>query len=840
MGIPHEVRSAWLALVIFLPPLLVGAVHPGTILGMSVVGLVGLVGMARHARATKRRLELHWFAALTLALVLVTGLQLVPLPMWLLGLLAGTTRDMYDFVFKGLPHRAGWAPVSVHPSAKALELGKLAGLALGVLAAANTHRKASSRQALAFQVTLVGGVVAILALVGLAVESGSFFGLYEPETPWDHHVAHGPFVNPNHLAGFLGMTALVAFGAAATRYQPRGRGAFALVLGGLCVAGVVLSGSRGGVAALAVALPVFLWLMRRVARDRSPLLKSGLVILAVVGVVVMASRGHMWQTQRLTDDQKIQAWGAVLTQILDNPLVGTGRGAFPWAHTRYKTLPVNLRFTHAENEVLQAMADWGVPIGVGVTIGALALMWTLLRRKDMDTVDAGVTAGLLFLGLHNLVDFNLEILGVAMPAAVLLGSQLGRLGGRGSGRSDSLSGWLGRTGERLRATTVLPILMGVGVVVGALLHHLWDPGGEISSIRSLAPSVGPDRVEEAMADALELAPAEYLVPMLGAKVALPLTLAEGFEPARVMSWVNKAAYLDPTAPGVHILAARLLMSTGHRGQGVLEYRLAITYGANPSPIYRELMRFGPSRDEILSAIPEGDRQAMRVMAGVLEAASRWEEADAVYGRLMDAGGFSWAPALRRARISLEHGTTEQALERCRHVVERAPNRAEGHRLYGEALAKAGRDGAAMEQWFEATRLDPTDDRSWARLFKELARRGRWTELARELVRFRPHSRNSPRARALYLTWMGEVAAKEGMLAKAAGYYKEACDVFPKSASLPEKLARLRKRLGDVAGAREALLMALERGGDRGRLRKELEALSSNGGEAAPDVHGEVR
>jgi len=811
-GIPRRYRTLVLALLLFAAPLLVGGVHVRTALVLSFGGLLfgGLIVF--HTRRSGRSLVVPWAGWGLAVLLLGTALQLIPLPSWLLAGLAADSSELYAFVLRDLPAElaGAWRSISLVPSSTAREVIELAGLTALVVALANTHRRSEGRDALVFLLAFGGGLVAVVALSGLALESPDYLGIYEPQGSWDPGVAHGPFVNPNHLAGYLGLTAFAAFGFAAGPREPRGQGAFAAALGALSLVGLVLSGSRGAMIAGAAILPLFLLLQSAALHRQKP---RGALLAAALGLVLLGaiffpqierSLRFVGSSAPLSADQKIQSWTAVLDQIQANPWVGTGRGAYAQAHTRYKVLPVNLRFTHAENEPLQALADWGVPLGGAAVVGTLLLAAWLIRRRSQRATDVGLVCGLLFLGLHNLVDFNLEFLGVGIPAAIALGL-LSR---------PSRAAPLPAPPRALR----LALLAGVPVLALLALPLALDDRGPVSLSRlqqlSRQPGVARDQLLRAAHEALDAQPAEYLVPLLTARGMMTDDRPRAeFPPGEVARWLNLVAFLNPTAPGGHLLTARLLWATGHREQALSEYRRALRDGARLVPLIGELLRRDVPLAGLQRVLPPR-KEVLQVLAGQLVDHGRWQDADEVFRSLLRFPSTRKTAAAHRASLARQHRSPELALVRARDLVAIAPEAGGSHHFLGLALARLGQTGEALRAFERATSLAPRRDEAWADRLELLARLGDWDAIGLVLEEFKPYSSRSGRAAGLYHSWEGRIALHHDNLAQAIQAYDAAAAAELRSCKSLYILARLRERVGDPTGAAAALREAAARGGDR--------------------------
>ena len=118
---------------------------------------------------------------------------------------------------------------------------------------------------------------------------------------------------------------------------------------------------------------------------------------------------------------KLALWPAAAQLVREFPLAGIGRGAFATVYPAYKSEPLQRTFTHVENEWLQLPAELGLVAGLGVIALFAWAFFAAARSRDLSRPMAGALAGAGALALHNLFDFSLEIPGVAIPFALVLG-----------------------------------------------------------------------------------------------------------------------------------------------------------------------------------------------------------------------------------------------------------------------------------------------------------------------------------------------------------------------------------------------------------------------------------
>lgn len=128
-----------------------------------------------------------------------------------------------------------------------------------------------------------------------------------------------------------------------------------------------------------------------------------------------------------TLEERLRAPRAALALVADAPLLGHGGGTFYTAFPPFKTDDViPYHFNHAHNDYVQQAADVGLLglalwLGVGVAAGwrALRLLGPGQPRLSRGVAVATLMA-LVCLGLHSLVDFNLQIPANALTFSVLL------------------------------------------------------------------------------------------------------------------------------------------------------------------------------------------------------------------------------------------------------------------------------------------------------------------------------------------------------------------------------------------------------------------------------------
>lgn len=305
----------------------------------------------------------------------------------------------------------------------------------------NLHRQETTR-VMTYALLGVGTLVAMYALYQFLAGSNRVWGFERPEA-YDGR-GSGTYICPNHLAGLLEMLlpvglAMVLLGRDSLVNRVLIGYAVVMMLGGLAV-----TVSRGGWIAAGVALAVLGGVLIRYRNYRRLVLVAAAVVVLAGGVFVKRSTSVqdrfrlMFQGGQL-QDVRIRYWLTQATAAMwwDHFWVGVGPAHFDVRFPQYRPREVQSRPLWAHNDYLNVLADWGL-IGGGLLGGAVLLIglgvprtWRYVnrerdglvrKRSDRAAHVLGVSIGLLALGVHSAMDFNLQIPANAMVAMVLAAS----------------------------------------------------------------------------------------------------------------------------------------------------------------------------------------------------------------------------------------------------------------------------------------------------------------------------------------------------------------------------------------------------------------------------------
>ena len=261
--------------------------------------------------------------------------------------------------------------------------------------------------------------------------------------------ASGFFISPNHLAGFLEAVFLLAtslffWGG----FRARGKiviGYLALV----CLAGLVLTGSRGGYLSAGVGLVVFAGLSVWTLRTRLP---QGLLprMLGIVAAIALLGGGLAFAAERsfgirarastvfVSSDIRFQLWDAAWKQFKLAPVFGTGSRTYTYYGRTFRGPSVQNDPLFAHSDWLQTLAEYGIAGILLVVIFIIAHLAHGCRRvaalagqasaamahhpeRHALALNLGAISAIAACLVHAMMDFNLHIPANSLLVAFLFG-----------------------------------------------------------------------------------------------------------------------------------------------------------------------------------------------------------------------------------------------------------------------------------------------------------------------------------------------------------------------------------------------------------------------------------
>jgi len=273
--------------------------------------------------------------------------------------------------------------------------------------------------------------------------------------------AYGAFEQPNPYGGYLGLTLPVAVGLGAawllrvgSRFPARWL-VLALGCGGLMLAALVMSWSRGAWLGLAAALAAMAVAIAARSGRGALLTITFLAILAYVllvgGVAILPPsivarfsdlvpqlglagfvdvRGAEITDANFAVVERMAHWQSALAMWADHPWLGVGIGNYEPAYSHYALPLWPTPLGHAHNYYLNVAAETGL-LGLLAYLllwsGALIGVWREVRRANgwFFGLALGILGVLVHLSVHNIVD-NLYVHAMYLQVAILLALPGGR------------------------------------------------------------------------------------------------------------------------------------------------------------------------------------------------------------------------------------------------------------------------------------------------------------------------------------------------------------------------------------------------------------------------------
>lgn len=264
----------------------------------------------------------------------------------------------------------------------------------------------------------------------------------------------GPFVNPDHFAGYMELIVPLAFGLFFTLISRKleteegkakwkvdmGRDGWniseveefsiqkAVTLGfllAITVASIFMSLSRGGLVATSITFIIFATLLF-IGKRKSlmeivtmvSVLAVSFIVLLAVGLTPIKEKIETltgFSIETIFFKSRWSVWNHTLEIIKDFPLFGSGFGTFKQSFLSYYPSGSTLGWNQTHNDYLQLLSEVGL-IGftifvVGFFIFIYKFYWkAVFNRQSLDRyINLGLAMAIFSMGLHSFVDFNLQI-----------------------------------------------------------------------------------------------------------------------------------------------------------------------------------------------------------------------------------------------------------------------------------------------------------------------------------------------------------------------------------------------------------------------------------------------
>ena len=427
--------------IIFLlifTPLVIGTVQQWSIAVMEITAFsIFGVWLLKTALEKKGVISRTMLLFLILPLILVTIVQIVPLPEQLLTVISPATMNTYKGFLDSTESR--WLTLSLYPNATREELVKLLSYSALFFVIINHYRTVEQIKGIVRLVAYMGSFMVIFAVIQKMTWNGSlywFYPLREGLNPT------GPYINRNHFAGYMEMAIPLALGLLVYKsakiqtlsHLPLAKRIAHLLdrkelppltflsLGILIMsAGVFFSMSRGGITGFMVSVLFFTAMIRtrRILRKKAwPLTLLGITLFFAV---IMATWSQIEGRFEEANIHRIDVWKDTVHIVRDFPVFGTGLGTFNNIYPHYQTKYPQFLFDHAHNDYIEILTDTGfvgfiIVAGIVITFFSTVIRrWRIRHNTFAQCIGIGVISSCVAIAVHSFMDFNLHI-----PANALL------------------------------------------------------------------------------------------------------------------------------------------------------------------------------------------------------------------------------------------------------------------------------------------------------------------------------------------------------------------------------------------------------------------------------------
>jgi O-antigen ligase len=308
--------------------------------------------------------------------------------------------------------------LSVYPYLTKIELLKWASYSLLFFLTTESFQSEDHVRQFVWFLLSLGFVVSLFGIIQRFTFNGKLYWLVSLPSG---AAPFGPFVNGNHFAGFVELTAPLGLALLLFRSRRREQVTLLLLFTIVPIGALILSASRGGIIGLLLefALLAFLSHPHRIGRKQL-LGAAGLALVAGTFIVWLGVSKAIQRFEQLTHggisrELRVSIYQDTWRIFLDHPSLGTGLGTLVAVYPRYASFYNGLTVEHSHNDYLELLAETGVLGGlIGFSFIGL-LLWRGLASLQFAgsslarAIIAGCLAACSGLLLHSLVDFNLHI-----------------------------------------------------------------------------------------------------------------------------------------------------------------------------------------------------------------------------------------------------------------------------------------------------------------------------------------------------------------------------------------------------------------------------------------------
>jgi tetratricopeptide (TPR) repeat protein len=472
---------------------------------------------------------------------------------------------------------------------------------------------------------------------------------------------------------------------------------------------------------------------------------------------------------------------------------GVGRGAFWVGFPLVSELAAKTTFSHAENIVIQLLADYGVLIG-SFAIGGMGLViGEFLKKPPRRVTQAAVLTALVAFGLHNLVDFNTEIPGVAVIAVALLAVLV-------CSRRSRITRLVNRPLSRpvLGALAIAALVMSLFVGLFAVKYNVDKE--ERDYLKALARDDEEPFSRERLAPVLERHPADWYIPFLvGVR-----TFHQGSE--NPLPWLTRALEINAYSASTHLYIGRVLLRADELEQAMREFRLAVRYHSGfAGAVAKYLVAKAPHFEQLSQiAVTREDKLVLwGALAHAFLVSGHGLESEAADQEIFNVNSSEPRSLARQVHRLIDRKQFDEALELAEKLTTIPKYGPLGARLEASVHENTGVREKALSVLERELKRSPQHPALLIQLAWTRQRAGDYQGALETTLVLRTLAQDvKDQARVAVLE--GDISVAEGRIQMALARYGEANMVDPSDIGVLIKIANVAQKNGDIPRALIAL------------------------------------
>jgi len=521
-------------------------------------------------------------------------------------------------------------------------------------------------------------------------------------------------------------------------------------------------------------------------------------------------------------DLKLESWSRIVEVVRQYPLMGVGSGAFGDVFAGVNDLRPGVEFSHVENLPLQLVVDYGVPVALMILGASCFFLLPSLKTSVRDEDSIGAFAGLYAVFVQNFVDFSLGILGVAIPATIVLAVLVGR---RANETRDAI---------RFRS---VPNRLAWPLAMTGVLLLVWagwnqeqfgdDAVDETMQARVQAASVSTDSEFSVSPDpwAMEVAmkrPMDsHFFLQQGIYYSMVGNLEEGIR------WINASIERNPRTYGARLILAQTLLASEKEDESAQIYQALLEdYWEQRGKIFADIATRSQNADFFEKCLPRHET-SVRDAVYWLKTQRRKGWAYALLNERVQLQPNDYALRYQLGLLLMESQTlVEEASIQASQLMARHPGQVGGYLLQGHLYEREEKWPESLAMFIEACRMDPQDGDAALGKARLLAMMGKYDEMREVIGALRPQLVGNTVKLARMHAILSTASEGEGRLGEAVLSMEMATALRNNHAPSYVRLGNLYLQISDRTKGRSAFEQALLLEPDNAAATRALEEMDS--------------